>query len=268
MKVDLNIQISLYGIIISLIGLLFVALDPVRFNLLIIPTTSIGTSMVASGLTSWLITRHFVGVDVTSIVHAVAQHSDFVRTDHTLELTFSVNADGQVRATGEHVFTLVNQRGRRATKEFAIFTDQGSGHRSGGFDSVVEPSGNVLQGDSLNAYISESNGKSYFVKSYDINHHSTATFRFNTFSLFRRTDRLIWTVQDISTGFRVRVVNNTGIRNAFTVKINHHREKDIVNRITTMPMTNGEREVMIIDFNSEVLPYQGFEIMWDLEGVE
>ncbi len=160
---------------------------------------------------------------------------------------------------------LVNQSGRRARKTFAIYTDLGSWGKRGGFESVVEPSGNVLHHDTLQASMTEINGKTYFTKSYDINHHSNATFRFITFGNYRRVDRLIWTVQDLSTDFCVRIVNNTGVHNPFVVKVNHHHERDIMDRLTTMPKSKDGHEVILLDFNCEVLPYQGFEVMWDFD---
>jgi hypothetical protein len=265
MKFNLNLQLALYGLVILLGGLIFFALDSVKFGLLIIPFTGVGASILATGLTSWLITRHFTGVDVTSIVQALTESSKFIRVNHTLELIFTLKGDDSVSVSGEHAFTLINQQGRRSRKTFAIYTDLGSWNKCGGFEAVVEPSGNVLHHEALEACITEINGKTYFIKGYDINSKSTASFQFNTFGNYRRIDRLIWTVQDISTDFRVRVVNNTGIRNAFLIKVNHHRERDILDCCTTISKNADDQEVIILDFNCEVLPYQGFEVMWNLD---
>jgi hypothetical protein len=265
MKFNLNIQVALYGLLILLAGLIFLALDSIKFGIFVVPLTSVGASICATGLTSWLITRHYAGVDVTSIVQALSDSSSFVRVGHRLELTFSLNGNDKVRVSGEHVFTLINQRGRRSRKTFEIYTDLGSWNKCGGFEAVVEPSGHVLEHEALEACIAEVNGKTYFTKSYEINTKSTATFEFNTYGNYRRIDRLIWTVQDISTDFHVKIVNNTGVKNAFLIKVNHHREKDILSRLTTISKNEDGQEVITLDFNCEVLPYQGFEVMWNLD---
>jgi hypothetical protein len=265
MKFNLNLQIAMYGLIMLLAGLLFLAIDSTRFGLIVVPFTGVGASILATGLTSWLITRHLAGVDVAGIVQALADSSFFVRSEHTLELIFSLDADNNVRMTGEHAFTLMNHRGRRARKTFAIYTDLGNLNKGGGFESVVEPSGHILQHEALESCMSVVNGKAYFTKHYDINPRSSASFRFNTFGKYRRADRLIWTVQDLSTDFYVRIINNTGIKGAFVVKVNHHREPEILERMTTLSKKSDGQEVIIIDFNCDVLPYQGFEVMWNLD---
>jgi hypothetical protein len=264
MKFNLNLQIALYGLIIMLMGLIFLALDSQRLNLLVVPLTGVGASILATGLTSWLVTRHFTGVNVPAIVQALSDSSTFIRTNHSLELVFSLSGTDAVSVSGEHAFTLVNQRGRRARKTFAIYTDLGSWNRCGGFEAVVEPTGNVLLHKALEDCIVESHGKTYFSKCYDVNSKSSASFQFNTFGNYRRVDRLIWTVQDLSTDFSVKIVNNTGIKNAFLVKINHHRERDILERIKVLSRNEEGQEVIILDFNCDVLPYQGFEVMWNL----
>ena len=72
-------------------------------------------------------------------------------------------------------------------------------------------------------------------------------------------------MQDISTDFHVKIVNNTGVKNAFLIKVNHHREKEILGRMTTISKNADGQEVLTLDFNCEVLPYQGFEVMWNLD---
>lgn len=267
MKIDLNLQIALYGLIILLGGLVFLALDSTKYNLFVVTLTGVGGSVLATGLSNWLITKHYVGVDVTSIVQALTSNSKFIRKDQNLEIGFMLNSNNEVVINGEHRFTLCNQGARRSKKSFELYTDLGSWNNSGGFKAVIEPSGTVLQNKSLETFLHEENGKIYFKNSYDINSMSTASFLFKTFGNYRRVDRLIWTVQDISTDFSVRIVNNTGIKKAFVIKVNHHKEKEILKRVKIINDTGDSQEVIIIDFNCEVLPYQGFEIMWNLDKV-
>jgi hypothetical protein len=267
MKFNLNIQIALYGFLIMLIGLVLLPLGSryPALNLFVIPLTSVGASVLAAGLTSWMVTVHFAGVDVTSIVQALAETSTFIRSDHELKLIISLCAPDHVRVRGEHSFTLVNQRGRRARKKFEIYTDLGSWNNCGGFESVCEPTGNVLHHEALEQCMVEVNGKTYFTKSYDINPKSSATFKFYTFGTYRRTDRLVWTVQDLSTDFKVDIKNETGINDAILIKVNHHREKDILEGLTIVPGNADKQEHFVLHFNCEVLPYQGFEVMWNLD---
>jgi hypothetical protein len=72
---------------------------------------------------------------------------------------------------------------------------------------------------------------------------------------------MIWTVQDLADNFRVRIINHTGRQNVFEVKVNHHREALIKDQIKDFP----SHHEILIDFNAEILPYQGFEIMWNLD---
>ena len=155
MKFNLNIQIMLIGLVILLAGLIFLALDPAKFGLLVIPFTGVGASICATGLSSWLITKHYTGVDVTSIVQALTDSSTFIRGGHRLELVFSLEGNDKVRVSGEHIFTLINQKGRRARKTFEIYTDLGSWNKCGGFEAVREPSGQVLEQEALEACIVE-----------------------------------------------------------------------------------------------------------------
>lgn len=265
MRITTNAIAMIVGLIILLSGLVFVALDPIQYTIMAVPLTGVGGSILATGLTGWLIARQFSRIDVNSIVQTLVENASFVRNDHSLELTFSVEENGIVKVQGEHCFTLVNNRGSRARKFFNIYTDLGCWKELGGFESVVEPSGKVLQGATLFPFVSEVNGKFYFTNSYDINKYSSSTFRFITFGYYRRIDRLIWTVQDLSTDFRVKLVNSTGVPGAFLIKINHHREKDIIESITKIPELRGDEEEIIWEFGAAVLPYQGFEVMWNLD---
>lgn len=268
MKMNINLMIAFVGLLVLLVGLIFYVSEPNKFGVLVIPLTGVGTSVLATGLTSWLVTKHIGGIDVTSIVQALRENSNFVRMNHTLKIVFTLTQDNVVHLDGEHIFTLVNQKNRLARKTFEIYTDLGGWNKRGGFRSVVEPSNNVLEGISLTRCIMSANGKTYFTKGYDIPAKSGAIFQFNTFGNYRRVDRLIWTVQDLSMDFTVTLVNNTGIKNAFFIKVNHHRERDIRDRLTNLPASTDGQEIVRLDFKCEVLPYQGFEVMWDFESVK
>lgn len=265
MRFNLNFQIALYGLIILLLGLIFLAFDVNKYSIFVIPLTNIGASILATGLTSWLITRALANVDVAAVVQALAEHTKFTRSDHKLELIFTLKSDGTVRVSGEHEFTLTNTRNRRARKTFSIYTDLGSWNKAGGFESILEPNNKLLKGKELQSQISYDDGKAIFNGTYSIDANSKAKFKFNTYGNYRRIDRLVWTVQDLSTDFHVRIVNRTGVKNAFLVKVNHHREKSIIECKQDIQRLQDNAELIELDFNSEVLPYQGFEVLWDLD---
>lgn len=47
------------------------------------------------------------------------------------------------------------------------------------------------------------------------------------------------------------------------IKINHHRENEISNHIQFLE----EQQELLFEFDSEILPYQGFEVMWHIDNL-
>ena len=128
-----------------------------------------------------------------------------------------------------------------------------------GFVLVLEPDGTKLEGSLLASYVTRESGKHMFKKTYNLQPGDKNAFEFRSVDYYRLADRVIWTVQDLSENLRVRIKNQTGRKNVFKVKINHHCEQDVLDQMKMIEESNE----MIFEFNAEMLPYQGFEIMWD-----
>lgn len=256
-----NAWIVAIGIIILLGGLLFLAMDQSKYAIPIAALTGIGASVLATGITNWLLARHIDKFDVASIIQALTRNSPFFRSAHHLRLIVTLKA-GVVTIHGEHSFRLTNTRRKKTRKHFSIYTDLGA-KDSCGFEAIQEPTGHILKDNELESCLRLINGKTYFKKTYEIAGNASADFKFYTVARFRASDRLIWTVQDISTNFHVQVINRTGVMNPFELKINHHSEEEILSNVRLIPKDGGTQEELAFDFNAEVLPYQGFELMWN-----
>ena len=109
-----------------------------------------------------------------------------------------------------------------------MFTDSMSWEKpsvNDGFIWIIDPNGMKIEGAELQGQLKHESGKVYFQKTYKLPHGQSNPFEFNSKSLLRKKDRLIWTVQDFSECFKVRILNRTGVQDCFEVKINHHKEK-------------------------------------------
>jgi hypothetical protein len=265
----LNTFLGLIGLVILLVGLIFVGMDNDKFQMYILPLTGVGASVLSTAVVNAILNVKMKDILIKSIMTALQEKTQFIRDNHSLELRLYQEGN-EIKVVGQHEFTLHNQsKFFKAVKKMEIYTDVGSfNHRKGGFDSIQEPSGFQLSGEELKNQITHENGKKYFKKNYTILPDGKARFEFTTFGYYRLIDRMIWTVQDLSTDFSVKIINLTGIQNCMRVKINHHKEADIINAHNQMkPYWNDgdKREEIRFDFNSEILPYQGFELLWNFE---
>lgn len=254
---SINAAIGTIGLVVMLVGLLFL-----HTPLIAIPLTGIGASVLATALVNWVLTRRLETLPIASIVEALARATQFMRTHHEVELIFTIE-NGLVRLDKRHCYCLRNPSRFVRPHRISLFDDSPliPSVPRGGFQAVVEPDGTRVDGEALKRYVHTDSGKSVFTKTYDLQPGDANAFEFRSFAYYRLSDRMIWTVQDLADNFRVRIINHTGRQNAFDVKVNHHREESIKNQIKDFP-SNHE---ILIDFNAEILPYQGFEIMWDLE---
>lgn len=252
---SLNFIVGGIGLIIMLVGLL-----PLIPSSIGTPLTGVGGSILATALVNWILTRQLGSIPISSIVEALALKTEFMRTNHEAELTFTLQ-DGRVKLEKRHLYHLRNTRHYTRPRRISMFTDTSPAsdmHRSG-FVLVLEPDGTKLEGESLARYVSSESGKHMFRKTYDLQPGDKNAFEFRSVDYYRLADRVIWTVQDLSENLRVRIKNQTGRKNVFKVKINHHCEKDILDQMKLIEESNE----IIFEFNAEILPYQGFEIMWD-----
>ncbi len=252
---SLNLVLGGIGLIIMLFGLLLL-----NQPLIATPLTGIGGSVLATALVNWILTRNFGNIPISSIVEALAQKTEFMRTEQEAELTFTLHGD-RVKLEKRHRYHLRNTRRYIRPHRISMFTDTSLAtdiDRSG-FVLVLEPDGNKLEGSLLDSYVISESGKHVFRKTYHLQPGDKNVFEFRSVDYYRLADRLIWTVQDLSEDFLIRIRNQTGRNNVFKVKINHHCEKDILDQMKLLEESNE----IIIEFNAEILPYQGFEIMWD-----
>lgn len=261
----LSIIAGLAGLTILLTGLLLQAIDSSKFSVAIIPLTGVGASILATVMSNWLLNYQLENIPIISVIEALHESSRLMRTNHELQIIFTLE-DDSIKARGEHSFTLVNSGNRKFIRNIQVFTDSGDWNlKGGGFNSILEPSGNILNNNELANCLKEKSGKVYFDKMYSFEPRSSNSFEFHTYAFYRLIDRLIWTVQDFSDDMKITIVNNTGIKNIFKIKVNHHKEKEIKNNIHLFEDEYDKRELIKFSFNSDILPYQGFEIMWNLE---
>lgn len=252
-----NLAVGIVGLILLLLGLLLLG-SPLAGT----PLTGVGASVLATAVSNWILTRRLGPLPITSIVEALAQKTEFMRTGHEAELVFRLEGDS-VRLDRAHRYCLSNPSRFTRPRRIALFTDASAAPsgKHGGFVLVLEPDGTKLEGEALFQYVTEDSGKHLFRKTYNLQPGSRNAFEFHSFEYYRLIDRLSWTVQDLSENFRVRIRNQTGRPNAFTIKINHHREEAVQDQ---MKYLTTDSEEIVFEFNAEVLPYQGFEVMWDL----
>lgn len=253
---NLNIIVGTIGILLMLTGLVFV-----RTEVVVIPLTGVGGSILATAIVNWTLNRRLEAIPINSIIEALAQKTQFMRIHHEVELIFTLQNE-HVKLTKRHKYNLRNPCRFKRERKILMFTDAtgDSLGNSSGFVLVVGPDGKKLEGDMLDERVHHKGGKYVFKEKYKIQPGDENAFEFRSQDFYRLIDRLIWTVQDLSDNLTVRIINRTGLNQPFKVKINHHREEEIANQIKKLE----KADELIIKFNTEILPYQGFEIMWNL----
>lgn len=259
MTLSINLITGIIGFALMLAGLVFM-----RTDVIALPCTGIGGSILATAIVNWIFMRQWHGLPIPQIAEALAHKTEFMRTRQEAELTFIVDR-GRIKLEKRHKYSVRNPSWYKRTYTISVFTDASRAalYDSCGFQIIIEPDGTKLEGDKLQAFIRKEYGKHFFYKTYDLQPGDSNAFEFRSIDYYRLLDRLIWTVQDLSDGFLVRIINKTGISNPFEIKINHHRDGEILSQLKHLDVA-GE---IIFEFNSEILPYQGFEIMWDITNI-
>lgn len=259
-KDSLNGSVAGIGLILMLVGLLFLKSPAIAT-----PLTGVGGSILATALVNWLLTRRLASIPINSIIEALAQKTEFMRIKQEVELSISVEGN-YVKLDKRHRYHLRNPRHFIRSRNILMYTDESPSRlkASVGYVLVLGPDGTKLEGEALAQYVEwdEESGKHVFRKTYALHPGDNNAFEFRTVGYYRLADRLIWTVTDLSENLVVRIRNNTGHQNAFTVKVNHHREQDIKEQMKRL----ATHDEIMFEFNTEILPYQGFEIMWDVSG--
>lgn len=218
----------------------------------------IGGSVIASALVARLVANQVFGIDIGDAVEALRGASALTRANQQLEITLKRVGD-EVHIVAQHRFDLFTSVKYPRRLRFRLYTDAARWGSGGGFESIVEPDNSVLAGPRLAPFTSEDEGKVEFNKMYTFHPRKPSHFEIETFAHFRRHDRLIWTVEHISSDFSVRIIDCRGEGKA-SVKINHHRHSEISDN--SRERSTHEGSVIDFAFLGEVLPFQGFELQW------
>lgn len=259
-----NFVIGAVGLILLLLGLIFHNVDSTKWANFIIPLTGVGGSVFATALTNLILNRRLEGLPIIAVAQALSEHTKLLRKQHQLKLQFTLE-DNMIKATRCHEYTLYNPGLLPRRYLVSMYTDTTSWNHDnrGEFTLVLEPSGYKLQGEELQRHTSRENGRVYFRKEYIFQHGESRPFRFYSTEYYRKQDRHIWSVEQLSEDFKVTIENDTGVKGALRIRIRHHRAIEIDREMIHRDEPGGREEFMF-SFGSEVLPYQGFEIMWDL----
>ncbi|MCL2639008.1 MAG: hypothetical protein FWD48_11645 [Oscillospiraceae bacterium] len=196
-----------------------------------------------------------------------------IREKHNLKLKLKLIKKGDesfIEVAGEHTYDLSAPNEDKQLKYFVnIYTDLGrqGDETSGGF-KFVRIGDEVFEGDTLSGMVEPTNKvtKICFKRSVTIPKGNSLNFKYRTFAEYRLSDRLIWTVQDLSDGLNLSVEDKTGLSNNnmedLLFWLNHHKRDIIEHEI----IRNRANKTVTINFPCPVYPSQGFEMAWDYEG--
>lgn len=213
--------------------------------------------MLASALVAVLVSRQVLGVNLHDLVEALRGPSPLARTAQKLCLKLEQDCDDdqQIYVSAIHEFDLETDSAYIRRLPVRIYTDVGM---DGGFVSIIVD-GAPLVGADLEKCLESREGKEQFEKMYCFRPKRALRFQIRTFGKFRREDRLIWTVEQVSRDFEVSIVDARGSDGKCEVKINHHRRGEIDKG---QWLESDDARKLKFNFLGEVLPYQGFELCW------
>jgi hypothetical protein len=233
---------------------------PTAIAICAVTALGIGGSIVASAIVARIVATQVVGIDISEAVEALRGASTLTRSNQVLNIWLDIEGD-EVRATAEHRFDLMGSSRYPRRLPLRLYTDVARWGSGGGFFSLIEPDGTQLQGEALADHVRKTNGGAQFEKAYTFRRGVPATFVIHTFGSFRRSDRLIWTVEHISSDFSIRILDRRGVATGrVSVKVNHHRAGEIMANM--QPRETPEGPLLEFTCLGEVLPYQGFELQW------
>jgi len=244
------------------------------------PSSVTQTALVYGGGAAFVIylVKFNIGIGITHrsniIKLAVGQlkrHEINTRYRHSLVLTLKPNEDNEgnssILVEGIHKYTLKNESLRDDCRDISIYTDLACSTKQGGFKKVDIKGKNIdieLAGERLENFIQTKHNKVYFsYTKLDFKRRSDVGFTYHTYGIYRLRDRLIWTVQDLSDEFNVEIVNETTYKLPLTIKINHS-DDDIIMSKSKPTINDGKAEKYEVSFPAAVLPFQGFEISWNI----
>lgn len=251
--------IGIIGIIFIFTGILFSIYNNVLGSIII----GIGTSTFSAVIVTKIVTPDVGAIPVSNIIEALSEKTKFIRTEQTAVLTFKICGD-YIKVEKRHEYKLKNPRDRDLYHTVSMYTDKSPDESlpSVGLTYISGSDEKTFNSDELEngGFIKKIDGKWVFNREYLIRHRNDNKFVFCSTQYYRLTDRLIWTIEELSRDFKVTIFNLTDNKDPFYIKINHHQEKIIRGKIKSIGI-EGNKEFR---FDSEILPYQGFEIMWDL----
>lgn len=209
------------------------------------------------------------------------KYAKIIRRNHTLKLILEKNEsvcldEPTILIRGLHEYKLFNNSFVNSLPVyFEIYTDIGrqcGDAKSGGFERVIVDH-IPLSDYKLRESLVTKHHKQYIEIKTEIQKRKEMQFEYHTYGIFRMKDRLIWTVQELSENFDIEVTNKTGFsigqfnangkNNEIIFKINHHNENLISQNKIICSKDDEGNDIYNISFDSEILPYQGFEMSWD-----
>jgi hypothetical protein len=257
-----NIVIGVIGLVMLLLGILF---QVIGLSVgLYIPFTGVGGSILATAIVSTITSMKMRELVFVSIIRALKEATKFVRTSHKLTLELELK-DGGVKIKAEHEFAYHNDELYTRSKHMKIYTDAGV-NGEGGFSYLKNSEGKIISGDELKSKVKAKYNKVYYEDTYSIAPRETKDFLFATYGMYDLNDRILWAVQDFSDNMEVVIKDFTGIyeesEKYLKIKVNHHNEDEIMKNVHRNHDEVGH-DVITFRFDSEILPYQGFEIYWE-----
>lgn len=222
-----------------------------------------GISMVAIDITSLINDTEPTNKVVEKAYQNLKRNTKIVRDNQRLKIFMTYdNSIDMIVISAFQEFDLKNANNYHLFKFdniFTIYTDIGrsSKNNSDGFQQV-KIENEVLSGKQLRTFLREDKdkAKTYFTKPIQILQKKSLHFEISTEGYYNLNDQLIWTVQNLSEDFDVQIYDKTNLKSDIKIKINHHNEDKI------LPHYDEKSKEYYFNFNSEILPYQGFELMW------
>jgi hypothetical protein len=117
------------------------------------------------------------------------------------------------------------------------------------------------------------NGRPHFSEKIYIEANNSVTITYTIKNEFQKFSRLIWNIQELSQGVKLIVDNKSSYDlSRFMLAINHPKSKQIqdenkkylTQESHLQTVEQGDDKQCIIDFDHTFLPYQGFELKWEL----
>lgn len=246
---------------------------------------SIGGTAALTALTKFVYDIEFRRNEVAYKAYKrLKKYAQIVRRDHTLKLILEKVESKDcfdkpmIRVRGVHKYKLFNNSFVRSLLvHIEIYTEIGrqcGESKSGGFERILVD--NIPLSDyELRESLVKKRHRQYLELKTAIKKRKEIQFEYHTYGNFSLKDQLIWTVQDLSENFHIEITNKTGYsirqfdtnedknNNEIIFKINHHHENLISQDKIIYSKDDDGNDIYNISFDSEILPYQGFEMSWN-----